>query len=75
MSAHTLYTEEVALQRARQELARAQARMLSLTGRGDLLLKLGRRDEARREFDRAATPTRNTRERALLLARLKEQLS
>ncbi|SEL16141.1 RNA polymerase, sigma subunit, ECF family [Variovorax sp. YR750] len=39
------------------------------TVRGDLLFKLGRRDEARREFDRAATLTRNTRERALLLAR------
>lgn len=39
------------------------------TVRGDLLFKLGRRDEARREFDRAASLTRNTRERALLLAR------
>lgn len=39
------------------------------TVRGDLLFKLGRRDEARREFDRATTLTRNTRERALLLAR------
>ncbi|WP_418125037.1 RNA polymerase sigma factor [Variovorax sp. 160MFSha2.1] len=39
------------------------------TVRGDLLFKLGRHDEARREFDRAATLTRNTRERALLLAR------
>jgi RNA polymerase sigma factor (sigma-70 family) len=39
------------------------------TVRGDLLFKLGRRDEARREFDRAAALTRNTRERALLLAR------
>ncbi|WP_432730469.1 RNA polymerase sigma factor [Variovorax sp. W6] len=39
------------------------------TVRGDLLFKLGRREEARREFDRAATLTRNTRERALLLAR------
>ncbi|MET3459715.1 MULTISPECIES: RNA polymerase sigma factor [Variovorax] len=37
--------------------------------RGDLLFKLGRLDEARREFDRAASLTRNTRERALLLAR------
>ena len=37
--------------------------------RGDLLFKLGRRDEARKEFDRAASLTRNTRERALLLAR------
>ena len=37
--------------------------------RGDLLFKLGRRDEARREFDRAAALTRNTREKTLLLAR------
>ena len=37
--------------------------------RGDLLFKLGRLDEARREFDRAASLTRNTRERALLLGR------
>ncbi len=39
------------------------------TVRGDLLFKLGRHEEARREFDRAASLTRNTRERALLLAR------
>ncbi|MBJ2158820.1 RNA polymerase sigma factor [Variovorax sp. IB41] len=39
------------------------------TVRGDLLFKLGRRDEARREFDRAAALTRNTREQALLRAR------
>ena len=37
--------------------------------RGDLLVKLGRRDEARTEFERAAALTRNERERALLLAR------
>ncbi len=37
--------------------------------RGDLLAKLGRPDEARREFERAATLTRNARERALLLRR------
>jgi RNA polymerase sigma factor (sigma-70 family) len=37
--------------------------------RGDLLLKLGRRDEARVEFERAASLARNERERALLLAR------
>jgi RNA polymerase sigma factor (sigma-70 family) len=37
--------------------------------RGDLLSKLGRRDEARREFERAASLTRNARERELLLAR------
>jgi RNA polymerase sigma-70 factor (ECF subfamily) len=37
--------------------------------RGDLLMKLGRRDEARAEFERAASLTQNTRERALLLDR------
>ena len=36
------------------------------TVRGDFLHKLGRMDEARREFERAATLTRNERERALL---------
>src|SRR5262245_27413527 len=36
-STHALYNEEVALTRARQDLARAAAGMLSLTGRGDLL--------------------------------------
>ena len=39
------------------------------TVRGDLLAKLGRSDEARAEFKRAASLTRNTRERTLLLAR------
>ena len=37
--------------------------------RGDLLNKLGRVDEARAEFERAAALTRNTRERELLLKR------
>ena len=37
--------------------------------RGDLLAKLGRFDEARAEFKRAASLTRNTRERGLLLER------
>ncbi|HOY01826.1 RNA polymerase sigma factor [Zoogloea sp.] len=37
--------------------------------RGDLLARLGRHDEARAEFLRAAGLTRNARERALLLAR------
>ena len=37
--------------------------------RGDLLFRLGRHDEARSEFERAAALTRNTRERALLLKR------
>ncbi|HOX71198.1 MAG TPA: RNA polymerase sigma factor [Dokdonella sp.] len=37
--------------------------------RGDLLAQLGRAAEARAEFERAATMTRNERERALLLER------
>lgn len=37
--------------------------------RADLLLKLGRLDEARAEFQRAAAMTANARERALLLER------
>jgi RNA polymerase sigma factor (sigma-70 family) len=37
--------------------------------RGDLLSRMGRRDEARAEFERAASLTRNVRERELLLAR------
>ncbi len=37
--------------------------------RGDLLSKLGRDDEARVEFERAAALTQNARERALLLER------
>ena len=40
--------------------------------RGDLLTKLGRHAEARAEFERAATLTRNTRERDLLLKRAKD---
>jgi predicted RNA polymerase sigma factor len=51
----------------------------SLTGyhllpsvRGDLLAKLGQYDEARTEFERAASMTRNTRERELLLQRATE---
>ena len=37
--------------------------------RGDLLVKLGRVEEARVEFERAASLTRNAPERNLLLAR------
>jgi RNA polymerase sigma factor (sigma-70 family) len=37
--------------------------------RGDFLAKLGRLDEARAEFERAASLTRNSRERKLLLDR------
>ncbi len=39
------------------------------SARGDLLEKLGRADEARAEFERAASLTQNARERDLLLAR------
>ncbi len=37
--------------------------------RGDLLARLGRSDEARAEFERAAQLTSNEAERALLLGR------
>ena len=40
--------------------------------RGDLLFKLGRNDEARAEFERAASLTRNARERDLMLTRAAE---
>jgi RNA polymerase sigma factor (sigma-70 family) len=40
--------------------------------RGDLLVPLGRLDEARAEFERAAGLTRNERERALLLGRARD---
>ncbi|MEU8331433.1 RNA polymerase sigma factor [Micromonospora sp. NPDC048839] len=58
------------------ELARALADEPALAGYhllpsvlGDLLAKLGRHDEARAEFERAAELTGNERERALLFAR------
>ena len=41
--------------------------------RGDFLVKLGRFDEARAEFERAAALTRNARERELLLDRARAQ--
>ncbi len=43
--------------------------------RGDLLFKLNRFDEARAEFERAASLTRNAREQALLLDRAKACVS
>jgi predicted RNA polymerase sigma factor len=46
-----------------------QAYHLLPSVRGDLLEKIGRTDEARAEFERAAALTRNTRERELLLNR------
>lgn len=42
------------------------------TVRADLLAKMGRNDEARAEFERAASLTRNERERELLLGRAKD---
>lgn len=41
--------------------------------RADLLSRLGRTTEARAEFERAASLTRNERERELLLRRAAEQ--
>jgi len=43
--------------------------------RGDFLFKLGRLDEAREEFERAASLTRNSRERDLLLDRAQKSRS
>jgi predicted RNA polymerase sigma factor len=40
--------------------------------RGDLLARMGRREEARAEFERAASLTRNNRERDLLMRRAAE---
>jgi len=40
--------------------------------RGELLARLGRTGEARAEFERAASLTRNERERELLLSRVRE---
>ncbi len=48
-----------------------QAYHLLPSVRGDLLAKLGRADEARTEFERAAFLTKNARERELLIARAK----
>jgi RNA polymerase sigma factor (sigma-70 family) len=52
----------------REEKALEQYHLLPSV-RGDLLFKMGRFDEARRELERAASITRNTRERELLLGR------
>lgn len=43
--------------------------------RADLLFKLKRFDEAREEFEKAATLTKNATQRALLLERARECLS
>jgi predicted RNA polymerase sigma factor len=52
----------------RDERALEKYHLLSAV-RGDLLSKLGRVDEARAEFERAATLTQNARERRLMLER------
>lgn len=52
---------------AREPVLRAYHLLPSV--RGDLLERLGRREEARAEFERAASLTRNARERTLLLGR------
>jgi RNA polymerase sigma factor (sigma-70 family) len=49
-----------------------QAYHLLPSVRGDLLAKLGRMEQARAEFERAAALTRNTREQSLLLSRAAE---
>ena len=54
--------------RLRSEPSMARYHLLPSV-RGDLLDKLGRFDEARQEFERAASLTRNVRERELLLER------
>ena len=41
--------------------------------RGDLLARLGRMDEARGEFERAASLTQNAREKDVLLARARDR--
>ena len=53
----------------RSEPALGEYHLLPLV-RGDLLEKLGRRDEARAEFQRAASLTQNSGERAALLERM-----
>ena len=59
--------------RAKRTLSEAEAAMEEPSEtpsvRGDLFEKLGRREEARAEFARAATMTQNERERRLLLDR------
>ena len=57
-----------AIDRVRSDPALASYHLLPSV-RGDLLMKLERRAEARAEFERAASLTRNSREKALLLAR------
>ena len=53
----------------RSEPALSEYHLLPVV-RGDLLDKLGRKDEARREFERAAAMTHNSGERAALMERV-----
>jgi RNA polymerase sigma-70 factor (ECF subfamily) len=57
------------VEQLRSEPALREYHLLSVV-RGDLLEKLGRRDEARAEFQRAASLTGNSGERAALLERV-----
>ncbi len=59
----------LAIVEALKDEPRLKGSHLAPTVRGDLLEKLGRIEEARAEFRRAAALTGNERERALLLAR------
>jgi RNA polymerase sigma factor (sigma-70 family) len=61
-----------AIDRLKDEPALASYHLLPSV-RGDLLERLGRRDEARQEFERAAALTKNVRERELLLKRAQRQ--
>lgn len=65
------YGPEVGLELADQLVALPSLKTYHLlpSVRGDLLFKLGRLEEARMEFTRAADLTRNERERVLLLGR------
>ncbi|HVW42553.1 MAG TPA: RNA polymerase sigma factor [Amycolatopsis sp.] len=65
---------EVALELVDQLAAEPALREYHLlpSVRGDLLARLGRRPEARAEFERAAALTHNSRERAVLLRRAAE---
>jgi RNA polymerase sigma-70 factor (ECF subfamily) len=58
------------VERLREEPALDSYHLLPAV-RADLLLKLGRRDEARADLERAAFLAKNARERALLLTRAK----
>ena len=58
----------IAVAQRRSEPALAGYHLLPSV-RGDFLAKLGRWGEARAEFERAASLTRNARERTLLLER------